>query len=86
MRPSGAALQLDPSHRSRSIFSNTLLGLAALGLLAACESPEASRRRGVGAGADVGNHGRVELHGGSEMYYGTPVVVSAPKGATASGK
>ena len=63
-----------------------LLGLAVVGLLAACESPEASRRRGVGAGADVGNHGRVDLHGGSEIYHGTPVVVSAPKGATAPGK
>ncbi len=63
-----------------------LLGLAVLGLLAACESPEASRARGVGAGADVGNRGRVDLHGGSEIYYGTPVVVSAPKGTTASVK
>ena len=86
MRPSGAALQLDPSHRSRSTFSCTLLSLAALGLLAACASPEASRGRGMGPGADVGNRGRVDLHGGSEIYYGTPVVVSAPKGTTASGK
>jgi hypothetical protein len=60
-----------------------LLPLALAGLIAACDSPEASRARGVGAGADVGNRGRVELHGGSEMYYGTPVVVSAPKGTTA---
>ncbi len=86
MRPSGAALQLDPSHRSRSTFSGALLGLAALGLLAACASPEASRGRGMGPGADVGNRSRVDLHGGSEIYYGTPVVVSAPKGTTASGK
>jgi hypothetical protein len=56
-----------------------------LGLLAACDSPEASRARG-GVGADVGNRGRVELHGGAEMYYGTPVVVSAPKTATAPAK
>lgn len=54
-----------------------------LALLAACDSPEASRGRGTGAGGDVGNRGRVELHGGSQIYYGTPVVVSAPKGTTA---
>jgi hypothetical protein len=63
-----------------------LLSLAVVGLLVACESPEASRRRGMGAGADVGNRGRVDLHGGSEIYYGTPVVVSAPKGTTAPAK
>jgi hypothetical protein len=63
-----------------------LLPLALAGLLAACDSPEASRSRGGGAGGDVGNRGRVELHGGSEMYYGTPVVVSAPKGTTAASK
>jgi hypothetical protein len=63
-----------------------LLGLAVVGLLAACDSPEASRGRGTGPGADVGNRGRVELHGRSEIYYGTPVVVSAPKGTTAPGK
>lgn len=61
-----------------------LLGL--LALLAACDSPEASRGRGTGPGADVGNRGRVELHGGSQMYYGTPVVVTAPKGATAGAR
>jgi hypothetical protein len=63
-----------------------LLALGVLGLLPACDSPEAVRGRGAGAGADVGNRGRIELHGGSEMYHGTPVVVSAPKTATASGK
>jgi hypothetical protein len=63
-----------------------LLPLALAGLIGACDSPEASRSRGSGAGADVGNRGRVELHGGSQMYYGTPVVVSAPKGTTAPAK
>jgi len=63
-----------------------LVGLAVIGLLAACESPEASRHRGMGPGADVGNRGRMDLHSGSEIYYGTPVVVSAPKGTTASAK
>lgn len=63
--------------------------LAAVGLCAlvvACDSPEAARGRGGGPGADVGNRGRVELHGGSDIYYGTPVVVSAPKGAAAGAK
>ena len=45
--------------------------------LISCDSPEVSRTRGGGAGADVGNRGRVELHGGSEIYYGTPVRISA---------
>jgi hypothetical protein len=63
-----------------------LLPLALAGLISACDSPEASRTRGAGAGGDVGNRGRVELHGGSQMYYGTPVVVSAPKGTTAATK
>lgn len=42
-------------------------------LLAAC-SPEASRIRDGGPGADTGNRGaQVQLHaGGSEAYYGTP--------------
>lgn len=63
-----------------------LLALSLAGLLAACDSPEASRSRGAGAGADVGNRGPIELHGGSQVYYGTPVVVSAPKGTTAPAK
>jgi hypothetical protein len=44
-------------------------------LLAGCDpSPEASRVRGGGPGADLGNRGAVvELHpGSSEAYYGTP--------------
>lgn len=63
-----------------------LVALALIGSLAGCDSPEAIRTRGGGAGADVGNRGRVELHGGAVMYAGTPVVVSAPKGTTASVK
>ncbi len=39
----------------------------------ACSSPEASRSRGGGPGADVGNHPRqaVQIHGGANIYYGT---------------
>ncbi len=41
--------------------------------LAACASPEATRARGGGPGADPGNHGSVtQLHAGAKMYYKTP--------------
>jgi len=63
-----------------------LSALALIGLLCACDSPEASRARGSGAGADVGKRGRIDLHGGSDMYHGTPVVASGPKGTTARPK
>jgi hypothetical protein len=38
-----------------------------------CTSPEATRTRGSGAGADVGNHprGAVQIHDGDRMYYRT---------------
>ena len=43
------------------------------GVAVGCTSPESSRPRGGGPGADVGNHprGAVQIHGGAEMYYGT---------------
>jgi hypothetical protein len=45
----------------------------ALFILTACTSPEATRTRGGGAGADVKNWGDpVELHAGAEPYYDTP--------------
>jgi hypothetical protein len=66
------------------------VALASLVALTACNSPEAARSRGGGAGGDVGNRARVELHGGSEMYYQTPVLIperarggAAPAGAPA---
>ena len=41
-------------------------------LLAACQSPEATRTRG-GHGADVGNRSPViVIHGGAEPYWHTP--------------
>jgi hypothetical protein len=44
-------------------------------LLAACSSPEASRTRGGGPGADVKNWNHpVELHAGAEPYHDTPCV------------
>ena len=49
-----------------------LLGFLLLGLVAC--SPEATRTRGSGPGADVGNHGTVvQLHGTPNPYYLTPV-------------
>lgn len=49
-----------------------LLALAVAATLAGC-SPEASRQRGGGPGADVGNHGRiVQMHHGSLPYHDTP--------------
>jgi hypothetical protein len=42
--------------------------------IAAC-SPEASRTRGGGPGADVGNHGSpIRLHEGSDPSFGEPLV------------
>jgi len=51
--------------------SSVLLLVAAVAV--GCTSPEATRTRGGGAGADVGNHPRraVQLHAGNKIYYGT---------------
>ena len=39
----------------------------------ACVSPERTRTRGGGPGADPGNHGTVvQLHAGAKMYHKTP--------------
>lgn len=44
-------------------------------MLPACASPEASRVRGGGAGADVMNWSQpVEFHAGAEPYHETPCV------------
>jgi hypothetical protein len=48
-----------------------LLGVLLAGTLAC--SPEASRARSTGAGADIGNHSQtVPLHGDGVMFYRTP--------------
>jgi len=47
--------------------------------LAACTSPEATRQRAGGPGADVGNRGGVELHAGADPYARTPIVVPSPR-------
>ncbi|HEX4628424.1 MAG TPA: hypothetical protein VH137_06495 [Gemmatimonadales bacterium] len=41
--------------------------------LVGCASPEATRVRGGGPGADLGNHdASARLHQGARMYYRTP--------------
>src|SRR5256886_3265959 len=47
----------------------------ALPISLGCTSPEATRTRAGGPGADVGNHprGAVQLHAGARMYYGTRI-------------
>lgn len=51
-------------------FAVVALGIAA----AACESPEATRTRGGGPGADPGNRpAEVMMHEGSRQYWKTPV-------------
>jgi hypothetical protein len=54
--------------------------LAAL-VLGACVSPEATRRRAGGPGADVGNRGRVvQMHDGADPFWQTPRVAGdAPR-------
>jgi len=52
-----------------------LTGALAATLLAACTSPEATRMREGGPGADVGNRREiVRLHEGSRPYWSTPRV------------
>ena len=60
--------------------SAVALGIA-LASLAACTSPEATRQRAGGPGADVGNRGGIELHAGADPYAKTPVVMPAPHNA-----
>ena len=51
-----------------------------LAMQTACMSPEASRSRGGGPGADVGNHGvPIRFHDGAEPYHDTPCVTEPVK-------
>jgi hypothetical protein len=53
------------------------LTLALAAGLAACASPEATRTRGGGPGADVGNRSRVvQMHEGARPYWRTPDVLA----------
>jgi hypothetical protein len=52
--------------------------LIAFTALTACDSPEATRTRGGGPGADVGNRGKVvEMHEGSRPFWKTPQIITA---------
>jgi hypothetical protein len=58
----------------RRALTNLLLTCLLVGglVLAAC-SPEATRTRGGGPGADIGNHQTpVQIHGQLNPYYETP--------------
>ena len=53
------------------VLSLALVGAAVFAL--ACSSPEATRLRAGGAGADVANRGAVvRMHEGSQPYWRTP--------------
>src|SRR5437879_9653235 len=54
-------------------YWRSMLVLLIAGVALGCTSPESTRTRGGGAGADVGNHPRdaVQLHAGNKIYYGT---------------
>lgn len=46
--------------------------------LGGCASPEATRTRGGGPGADMGNRGKfVEMHEGSQPFWKTPKIIPA---------
>ena len=50
--------------------------LSAFTALAACQSPETTRTRGGGPGADVGNRAKfLEMHGGSLPFWQTPQII-----------
>jgi hypothetical protein len=50
--------------------------VAILALVAACASPEATRTRAGGSGADVGNRTKiVQMHEGSKPFHKTPQII-----------
>ena len=58
--------------------ARTTVVLACAVFVAACESPEATRTRGGGPGADPGNRpAQVKMHEGSYQYWETPVLIPA---------
>jgi hypothetical protein len=57
-------------------FTVTLIAL--LLYLVACASPEMTRTRGGGPGADVGNRDKIlDMHEGSRPFYRTPDLIPA---------
>lgn len=65
----------------RKVLMTVLLA----GFAAGCMSPEATRTRAGGPGADVGNTARpVEMHAGSRPYHGTPNLLPVGSNGAAS--
>ena len=62
----------------------SLAVLVAAAALAACTSPEATRERAGGPGADVGNRGGVQLHAGADPYARTPRLLPQPENVEAA--
>jgi hypothetical protein len=63
------------------------LGLLAvlLAALTGCTSPEATRQRAGGPGADVGNRREsVEMHAGADPYWRTPAAMPTPRNTPAA--
>lgn len=59
-------------------FVIALLVVILSSCISACYSPETSRARGGGPGADVGNRGAfVNMHEGSRPFYQTPQLIPA---------
>jgi hypothetical protein len=57
--------------------------LIAFTTLAGCVSPEATRTRGGGPGADLGNRTRVlEMHEGSRPFWETPQIIATKHAPT----
>ena len=71
---------VDARRRARAGSAKAVALLAALAAtVGACGSPEADRVRGGGPGADPGNRDDIlEIHGGADMYAGTPCMTSLP--------
>ena len=58
-----------------------LISMLLAGVVTGCTSPEATRTRSGGPGADVGNTAKeVEMHAGSRPYYATPNVLPTVRG------
>jgi hypothetical protein len=56
-------------------FSSAVIIILAL-IVSACASPEATRTRGGGPGADPGNRGKIlRLHEGARPFENTPTII-----------
>jgi hypothetical protein len=65
----------------------TIFFLVVLCALAACTSPETSRSRGGGQGADVGNRTKfVRMHEGADPFHKTPKLIRSQSPPLASAR